>query len=61
MAARSLAVMARQAGQAAFAASMARRVSSAPMLGMVPSTSPDAGFVTSIVLRESASAHFPSM
>ena len=61
MVARSLAVFLRQAGQAAFAASIARRVSLAPMNGTVPSTSPFAGLVTSTVRLESASAHLPLM
>jgi hypothetical protein len=57
---RSLAVFAAQAGKAAAAASMARRVSAAPRLGTVPITSPVAGFVTSTVPRASASIHAPS-
>ena len=45
-AARSLAVRAAQAGSAAAAAAIARRVSAAPMFGMVPSLSPVAGLCT---------------
>jgi len=61
MLARSFAVFARQAGNAAFAASIARRVSAAPMLGTVPRISPVAGLLTGIDLPLSASAHLPSM
>src|SRR5882724_12060574 len=59
--ARSLAVFLRQAGQAALAASIARRVSAVPMFGIVPRISPVAGLVTSIVFPESASTHLLSM
>ena len=58
---RSLAVFARHAGHAAFAASIARRVSSGPILGMVPMTAPSDGLVTSMVSPESASHHAPSI
>ena len=59
--ARSFAVMARQAGSAAFAASIARRVSATPILGTVPITLPVAGLVTSIVSFEPAPTHWPSI
>src|SRR4029077_2635827 len=49
MTARSLAVSAAHPGKAALAASIARRVSGAPMLGTVPSAVPVAGFSTSWV------------
>ncbi len=49
MLARSLAIFARQAGSAAAAASIARRVSAAPIFGIVPITAPFAGLVTLIV------------
>ena len=58
-AARSLAVFLRQAGQAALAASMARRVSAAPIRGTVPICSPVAGLLTLIVWPPSASAQAP--
>ena len=45
----------------ALAASMARLVSAAPILGTVPSTSPVALLVTSMVSPESASTHSPLM
>src|SRR4029078_9072656 len=61
MLARSFAVFLRQPGQAALAASMARLVSSAPRLGMVPSTSLVAGLLTSTLLPESALHQAPSM
>jgi hypothetical protein len=61
MRARSLADFLRQAGQAALAASMARRVSAAPISGMVPSCSPVAGLVTASVAPLSASLHSPLM
>ena len=57
---RSFAVFDRHAGHAALAASIARRVSAAPMLGTVPSSSPVAGLVTASVLPPSASTHWPS-
>ena len=60
MAARSLAVFARQAGRARSAASIARRVSATPTLGTVPIISPLAGSVTLIVLPSSAPIHAPS-
>src|SRR5262249_50197352 len=59
MLARSFAVFFRQPGQAALAASIARLVSAAPRFGTVPRISPVAGLLTSIVLPESASTHFP--
>jgi len=58
--ARSFAVFARHAGQAAFAALMARWVSAAPMFGTVPSVCPVAGLVTAMVLPLSAFTHSPS-
>src|SRR6185437_1973925 len=59
-AARSLAVLAAQAGNALLAASMARRVSVAPMSGIVPSRSPVAGLTTSRVPPPSACVQAPS-
>jgi len=59
IAARSFAVFARHAGHAALAASMARRVSAVPALGTVPSFSPVAGLVASIITPLSASSHAP--
>ncbi len=59
--ARSFAVFARQAGWAASAASIARRVSAAPQRGSSASSSPVAGFSTSNVSPESASTQSPSM
>jgi hypothetical protein len=56
-----LAVRARQAGQADCAASMARRVSAAPMRGTVPSRSPVAGLWTASTLPSSASVQAPPM
>jgi len=61
MLARSLAVFLRQAGHAALAASMARRVSTAAMYGIVPRISSVAGLFTSTVRLESASVHLPLM
>ena len=58
---RCAAVLARQEGQARFAASMARRVSAAPMFGTTPSVVPVAGFVTGMEVPPSAAAHVPSM
>ncbi len=58
-AARSLAVLARQAGSAASAAAIARRTSSTPRLGTVPTVSPVAGSVTVIVFLLSASIQLP--
>ena len=52
--ARSPAVFFDHAGMAACAASMARRVSAAPITGTVPSTSPLAGLRISVVSPESA-------
>jgi hypothetical protein len=40
---------------------MARRVSAAPIFGMVPITAPSAGLVTLIVAFESASSQAPAM
>jgi len=59
IAARSFAVFARNAGHAASAASMAWQVSAVPALGTVPSFSPVAGLLTSIVATLSASSHVP--
>ncbi len=59
MAARSFAVLARQAGRAASAALMACRVSSAPTSATWASSSPVAGLVTAKVLPEKASRHAP--
>ena len=61
IAARSFASIARQAGQARFAASIARLVSAVPMAGTSPIASPVAGFFTMMVLPLSASIHLPSM
>ncbi len=58
--ARSFAVLARQAGQALLAASMARRVSLAPKFGAVPMRVEVAGLTTVKVALESASIHAPS-
>ncbi len=58
---RSLAVLARQAGKAALAASIARRVSATPILGTVPSWAPSAGLITAMVDLSSASSQAPSM
>jgi hypothetical protein len=58
---RSLPVFERHAGQAASAASMARRVSSALREGTVPMISPVAGLLTSMDLPSAASTHSPSM
>ena len=60
-AARSRAGRARHAGSAAAAASIARRVSEAPMRGTCASTSPLAGSWTGNVAPESALVHAPSM
>ncbi len=57
---RSLAGSARQAGSARAAASMARRVSDAPMSGTEPTTEPSAGLSTSKRRPESASSQAPS-
>lgn len=56
---RSDAVFARHRCQALFADSIARRVSTAPILGMVPMVSFVAGFVTGMVSPLSASVHSP--
>src|SRR5471030_2589669 len=61
MAERSLAVCRRQSGQAALAASMARRVSSVPIRGTVPSCWPVAGLCTAVVAPLSAPLHAPSI
>jgi hypothetical protein len=61
IAARSLASMERQPGSARWAASMARRVSAAPIRGTSAMTAPVAGFVTTNVSRESPSTQAPSM
>ena len=58
---RSFAVFARQAGHAAFAASIARLVSDAPITGDVPTSLPVAGLTTGCVAPPSASCHLPSM
>lgn len=60
IAARSFAVRLRQAGQAALAASIARRVSAAPASGAVPISSPVAGLRTSNVAPFAASCHWPA-
>ena len=59
IAARSLAVLARHAGKARLAASMAARVSVAENAGMVPITCPSAGFTTSVVRPDFASSQLP--
>ncbi len=59
--ARSRAVLFRQAGKAAWAASMARRVSAATSLGTEPMVSPVAGLVTAIVFPSSAPVQAPAM
>ncbi|MNG25925.1 hypothetical protein D3C84_1108440 [compost metagenome] len=59
--ARSLAVRARQAGSALSAASMARRVSLAPIFGTLPMISPVAGLLTLRVWPLSASTQAPSI
>ena len=56
--ARRRAVKARQAGQAALAASMACRVSAAPQSGTSPIVSPLAGLMTAKVVPFSASFQF---
>jgi hypothetical protein len=61
IAARSLASIPRQPGSARCAASIARRVSAAPMRGTSATTSPEAGLTTAKVAPESASTHAPSM
>jgi hypothetical protein len=61
MALRSRAVFARHAGHARSAASIARRVSLAPITGTVPMRCPLAGLWISSVAFESASAHAPSI
>ena len=61
IAARSLASIPRQPGRARCAASMARRVSAAPMRGTSATTSPEAGLSTAKVAPESASTQAPSM
>ena len=58
---RSFAVFARHAGNAAFARSIARLVSAAPMFGTVPTTAPLAGLSTLIVPPPSAAIHSPPM
>src|SRR6184192_2338050 len=60
-AARSLAVSAAHAGNAWLAASMARRVSAAPISGTVPIGSRVAGFTTWCVAPLMASTHLPPM
>ena len=59
--ARSLAVLRDHAGNAAWAASMAARVSVAPMSGTCPSKTPLAGLRTSQRVPSSASHHRPAM
>src|SRR6266581_4453033 len=59
--ARSPAVRARQAGRAAAAAAMARRVSAAPIFGTMPTSLPSAGSNTPRVSPSSASTQAPSM
>jgi hypothetical protein len=58
---RLFAVSARQAGQAALAASMARRVSAAPMSGTAASIAPVAGLAMLTVAPLSAAVHVPAM
>src|SRR5581483_2490446 len=58
---RSFAVLARHAGHAASAASIARRVSAAPMSGTVPTSCPVAGLDTRKVAPLSASVQAPLM
>ena len=53
--------MPRHAGNAAFASSIARFVSAAPMFGTVPTTAPLAGLSTLIVPPPSAATHSPPM
>ena len=60
MAALSLAGTSRQSFCALSAATMARSVSALPHIGTVPSFSPFAGLVTSIVLPLSAAIHWPA-
>jgi hypothetical protein len=60
-AARSLAVFARQPGNARPAASIARRVSATPMSATCTRVAPVAGFVTGNIRPLSAAAHWPSM
>ena len=61
MAERALAVFDRQAGRAAFASSMARRVSNVPMFGTVPITEPVAEFSTFVVFPDLACIHSPRL
>src|SRR5690606_19901238 len=58
---RCFAVMARQAGSARLAASIALRTSSVVREGTVPSTDWSAGLVTSMVLSLDASTQLPSI
>src|SRR6478609_8103763 len=58
---RLLAVFDRQAGRAAFASSMARRVSNVPMFGTVPITAPVAEFSTFVVFPDLACIHSPRL
>ena len=51
----------RQSTYAAFAASIARSMSSVPESGKIPSTSPFAGLVVSKVSPPAASTHSPPM
>ena len=57
---RCRAVIFRQAGQAASAASMAQAVSARPREGTVPTSSPVAGLYTVSVVLSAASIHFPA-
>ncbi len=57
---RSFATSARHAGKAAAAAAIARRVSAAPHIGIVPIVRPFAGFTTGAVAPSSASRQPPS-
>ena len=59
--ARSFATIPRHPGSAAWAASMARRVSLVPMRGTSAMVSPVAGLTTANVSPESASTQAPSM
>ena len=58
---RSAAVFERQPGSAALAAAIARRVSAAPIFGMLPMASAVAGLLTAMVAPLSEPTHLPSM
>ena len=57
--ARCLAVCAAQAGNAAAAASIARRVAAPSSCGTVPSVTPVAGLWTGVLRPSAASSHWP--